>query len=86
MIDAIRDGTPIDDPKLGALRRLTQALVRGRGHATGEIARFVAAGDEPSQVLEVLIGITRGTLRHYANHLVETPLDDAFAARAWTPE
>ena len=58
VIDAIRGDTPIDDTRLDALRRLTQALVRGRGHAEAEIAAFVEAGYEPSQVLEVLIGIS----------------------------
>lgn len=86
VIEAIRNGTPIDDPKLEALRRLTQALVRGRGHAKEEIERFVEAGYERSQVLEVLLGITLKTLSNFTNHLVETPLDEAFAARAWTPE
>jgi len=85
VIDAIRAGEPIDDAKLEALRQLTQALVRGRGHAEAEIAAFVEAGYEPSQVLEVLIGISLKTLSNYTNHIVETPLDDAFAARAWEP-
>jgi hypothetical protein len=34
-------------------------------------------------VLEVLVGVTQKTLSNYANHLAETPLDDAFAKAAW---
>jgi alkylhydroperoxidase family enzyme len=86
VIGAIRDEAPINDPKLEALRQLTRALVRGRGHAEAEIARFVEAGYEPSQVLEVVNGVALATLSNYTNHLVETPLDEAFAERAWTPE
>lgn len=86
VIDAIRDGTPIADAKLQALRQLTEALVRGRGHAEPEIAAFVQAGYTQTQVLEILIGIAQKTLSNYTNHLVSTPLDPVFAARKWTPE
>ncbi len=41
---AIRDGRPIDDPRLEALRRLTSALVKNRRHADAEVAAFMAAG------------------------------------------
>lgn len=83
--EAIRLDRPIDDAKLEALRRLTQALVRGRGHAGPEIKAFVAAGYSEAQVLEVLVGITLKTLSNYTNHLVETPLDAVFQPRAWAP-
>ncbi|MGH3432460.1 MAG: hypothetical protein ACRDQB_06455 [Thermocrispum sp.] len=36
------------------------------------------------QVLDVLAGVAMKTLSNYANHLAHTPLDDAFAAQAWT--
>lgn len=83
--DALREGWPVLDARLDALRRLTEALVRGRGHAEREIAAFLAVGYAPAQVLEVLVGIAMKTLSNYANHLLETPLDAAFAARAWSP-
>lgn len=81
--DAIRNGTAITDPKLEALRQLTQALVRGRGQAAAEVAAFLEVGYEPHQVLEVVLGIAMKTLSNTTNHLVETPLDAAFAKRAW---
>jgi uncharacterized peroxidase-related enzyme len=85
VIEAIRNDQPIGDPKLEALRRLTEALVNGRGHADAEIARFVAAGYQPSQVVEVLVGVTLKTLSNYTNHLAITPLDGVFEGRAWSP-
>lgn len=86
MTDAIREGRAIDDRKLEALRRLTEALVRERGHAPkGVIDDFVAAGYSEAQVLEVLVGVTMKTLSNYTNHLANVPLDAAFAARAWAP-
>jgi uncharacterized peroxidase-related enzyme len=85
VIDAIRDDQPIDDPKLEALRRLTQALVAGRGHADREVQAFVAAGYRTSQVFEVVVGIMLKTLSNYTNHLAATPLDGVFEKRAWAP-
>ncbi|TAK33558.1 MAG: hypothetical protein EPO40_00060 [Myxococcaceae bacterium] len=84
-IDALRDGRPLGDAKLEALRGLTTALVRGRGHAPSEVEAFVAAGYRVEQVLEVLVGVTMKTLSNYTNHLAATPLDKVFQARAWTP-
>jgi alkylhydroperoxidase family enzyme len=83
--DASRTEQPIADPRLEALRRLAEALVRGRGHADAEVAHFLAAGYQPSQVVEVLVGVTLKTLSNYTNHLAITPLDGVFEARAWTP-
>lgn len=83
--DAIRDDRPIADPKLEALRLLTQVLVRQRGHANAEVKRFLEVGYRPEQVMDVLTGIALKTLSNYVNHVAETPLDDAFKARAWTP-
>jgi uncharacterized peroxidase-related enzyme len=81
---AIRDGVPIDDRKLEALRQLTQAVVRGRGHLeASQVQAFLDAGYQTPQILEVLVGVTMKTLSNYTNHLAEPPLDQAFAARAW---
>lgn len=82
---AIREGVPLSEPRLEALRLLTTALVERRGHADDAVAAFLGAGFTPAQVLEVLVGVTLKTLSNYANHLLQTPLDAAFAARAWSP-
>ncbi len=81
---AIRDAEPVADRRLEALRRLTQALVWGRGRAEPEVRAFIEAGYRPAQVLEVLVGIMLKTLSNYTNHLVSPPLDAAFAARVWS--
>ncbi|MCA9675130.1 MAG: carboxymuconolactone decarboxylase family protein [Myxococcales bacterium] len=82
----LRDGRPLDDPRLEALRRLAEAMTRTRGHADAEVAAFLAVGYTPRQLLEVLVGVTLKTLSNYANHLALTPVDAAFAARAWSGE
>lgn len=85
VVQALRAGGTIADPKLEALRRFTEAVVRQRGWAMDELAGFLSAGYSRAQVLEVLAGVTQKTLSNYANHLAGTPLDAAFAPSAWEP-
>lgn len=84
VITALRDGEPIADARLEALRRFAEILVDKRGWASdGEVQDFIAAGYNREQVIEVVLGITQKTLSNYVNHLADTPLDDAFAPREW---
>ena len=84
VIAALRDGEPIADARLEALRRFVEILVEKRGWASDrEVQSFIAAGFSRRQVVEVLLGITQKTLSNYVNHLADTPLDDAFAPRQW---
>jgi len=50
-----------------------------------EISAFLAAGYTMEQVLEVILAVAHKTISNYANHIADTPLDDAFGSRAWTP-
>lgn len=85
VVAAIRDGQPIPDPKLQALRRFTAAVVGTRGQPSdAEVDAFVAAGYGRQQVLEVVLGVGIKTLSNYTNHIAETPLDTAFARAAWS--
>lgn len=85
VVEAIRTGRAINEPRLEALRRFTEAVVATRGWPTSEVtAAFVAAGYGSTQVLEVVLGIGLKTLSNYANHIAETPLDSAFAPAAWS--
>lgn len=84
--DALREGKPLDDPRLQALRELTTELLATRGRPEPEAMQaFLAAGYTEQQVLEVLLAIAVKTISNYTNHLLGTPLDAVFAARAWTP-
>ena len=87
IVEAIRDDRPIDDPRLEALRIFTRTIVEKRAHlSSADIAAFLAADYTKEQVLEVIFGVSFKTLSNYVNHVAETPLDDAFAAQAWTPK
>ena len=84
-VQAIRDGQPIADRKLEAIRRFTAAVVNTRGWPTDADTRaFLGAGYTQSQVLEVVLGVGIKTLSNYTNHIAGTPLDVAFAKAAWS--
>lgn len=84
VVEAIRDGKAIDDPRLEALRRFTVSVVETRGHPDAyETRAFFEAGFGPTQVLEVILGVGMKTLSNYTNHVADTPLDDAFRNAAW---
>lgn len=83
---AIREGREIEgEPRLEALRRFTLAVVRQRGLVeTSEIETLMDAGFTRANILDVITGVSLKTLSNYTNHLAETPVDDAFAAMAWS--
>lgn len=84
VVDALRDGGTISDPKLAALSTFARTLVRKRGWVDdGAIEAFLAAGYERSQVLDVVLAISWKTLSNYVNHMADTPLDTPFEAMRW---
>jgi uncharacterized peroxidase-related enzyme len=84
VVTALRDGSPIADPRLEALRRFATEVVERRGWPSADcVAQFTAAGYQPAQALEVVLGVGMKTLSNYANHLAGTPLDAQFAAAKW---
>lgn len=85
VVNAIRAGAPIADPKLEALRRFTASVVTHRGWPPADtLTAFLDAGYTQTQVLEVVLGVGVKTLSNYTNHIANTPLDTAFAKAAWT--
>ncbi len=85
VIGALRDGRPIADARLEALRNFAETVVRKRGWADeDDVQAFLAAGFDRAQMLDVVLGVAFKTLSNYANHLIATPVDAAFAPRTWT--
>lgn len=85
VVQAIREGQPIADQKLQALRRFTAAVVASRGLPSDtDTQAFLSAGYSRAQILEVVLGVGMKTLSNYTNHFAETPLDDAFAKARWS--
>jgi len=83
-IAAIRDGTPITDAKLQALRVFTETVLDTRGKVgEAQMAAFTGAGYAETQAIEVLVGISMKALSNSFARMVETPLDDMLAKLAW---
>lgn len=84
--DSIRNSTPIEDPKLEALRAFTETIVQRRGRATSdEFNDFIEAGWTRKAALEVVLLVSIKTLTNYTNHLTETDLDEVFEPLQWAP-
>ncbi|MDX3191809.1 carboxymuconolactone decarboxylase family protein [Streptomyces sp. MN03-5084-2B] len=82
----LRDGKPLDDPALEAMRAFTKAVADGRGWVDDAgVDAFLAAGFSRRQLLDVVLGVGVKTLSNYTNHIASTPLDPAWAAQEWTP-
>jgi AhpD family alkylhydroperoxidase len=74
-----------DDPKFEALRVFTLDMVDSRGFTPPEGQKaFLAAGFTRQNVLEIITVIAHKVLSNYTNHIVEPPLDKAFAPFIWT--
>lgn len=84
VVEAIRNGTTVSEPKLEALSRFTSSLVKKRGWVDDDdIRTFLEAGYAKSQVMEVLLGVTFKTMSTYLNHFAKTPLDAVYERQKW---
>lgn len=85
VVQAVRQGEPIPDAKLQALREFSSKVVKQRGRVTqNDVQEFLKAGYTRAQVLEVILGVGLKTISNYTNHAAETPLDAAFESGAWS--
>jgi len=84
VLEAIRAGDEIPDPKLDALGTFTHILWERRGlPSRAEVRRFLDAGYSERHILEILLALAVKTLSNYANHLFHTPVDGLFAEYNW---
>jgi AhpD family alkylhydroperoxidase len=84
VIEALRNGTPIADPRLEALSRFTVQVVQKRGWVTDEdVQAFLDAGYTQQQILEVILGLAHKIISNYTNHVARTPVDAVFKKFAW---
>ncbi len=84
VINEIRSGRPISIPKLEALRNFTRLVAQKKGELFPyELKDFFAAGFTKAQVFEVILGVALKNISNYANHVVNTPLDQAFEPFKW---
>lgn len=85
VIEALRNGGSIADPKLEALHRFTTLVVRDRGFvADADVQAFLDAGFTRRNILEVVLGVSIKIQSNYVNHLVGTPNDAFMQGNEWT--
>ena len=83
--EALRNETPLENPKLEALRTMTLTIVRNRGHVSQEdLNTFYAAGYGEQQVLEIILALSQKVISNYTNHIANTPLDAPAQKFAWS--
>ncbi|MET8906305.1 carboxymuconolactone decarboxylase family protein [Micromonospora sp. NPDC004551] len=86
LIEALRAGAALPDPRLEALRRFTVAVLDHRGAVPDDgLDAFLAAGWQPRHALDVVLGVGTYTISTFANRLTGAPLDPPLAAHAWEP-
>ncbi|OGB27146.1 MAG: hypothetical protein A3I66_14160 [Burkholderiales bacterium RIFCSPLOWO2_02_FULL_57_36] len=84
VLQAVREGLPLNDPRLEALRSTVTSLVRNRGWLSEEEkANFFQAGFSPAQLLELIGWVSVKTLTNYVNHVAQTPVDPQWEGQRW---
>jgi AhpD family alkylhydroperoxidase len=87
LIAALRDGEPLADARLDAVRAFTVRLLDTAGDVGDEaLHAFLASGYTTQNALEVVLGIGTYTLSTLANRLTRAPLDEPLSAFAWQPD
>ena len=83
-ISAVREGRPIADAKLEALRQFAAKVTRQRGVVSqANVAAFKAADYDNQSVLDVLVLAATKLISNYTNHLAETPNDAFMKGAEW---
>lgn len=87
IIEALRNGAPLGDERLEALRNFTLSVVRNRGQVSDmDRTAFAAAGFGDSAVLDVILIVSQKVMSNYVNNLFDTPVDAPFQKFAWEAE
>ena len=83
VVAALREGGPVPDPRLEAVRVFTRQVLETAG-AVGDDAleAFLASGLTRANALEVVLGIGAYTMSTLANRMTGAPVDEQLAAFA----
>ena len=82
---SLRNGQPLADAKLNALREMTLNVIRNQGNVTeAQQQKFFNHGYTQKHLLEVFLGYSQKILSNYTNHVAKTPVDEPFQPFAWS--
>jgi AhpD family alkylhydroperoxidase len=86
-VEAIRARRLPKDGRHAALSLLAKTLIEKRGRLDDEdIDRFIAAGFRKDLALEVIAIVAASTITNYTGSVTRIPLEEPFAAHAWSAE
>jgi len=82
--EALRNETPLSDPKLESLRATTLAVIRDKGNLSEtQMQAFYDAGYTQKNYLDILVGYAQKIMSNYTNHAAKTEVDPPFQPFAW---
>jgi len=85
LLDNIRSGKALSDPKLEVLRQFGAKLVNRRGWVSAEdINAFLDAGYTRRQSMEAVLVVLWKSIAMYVNRMAGPDLDEAFLDEEWT--
>jgi uncharacterized peroxidase-related enzyme len=85
VISAVREGRPIADSKLEALREFAAKVTRNRGVVSeADVSAFKKVGYDNRAMLDVLVLAATKLISNYTNHLAQTPLDAFMKDAEWS--
>lgn len=84
IIEALREGRPLENSKLEALRVFARQLLEHRGHiGDQQLQAFLDAGYSRRQALEVLCGLAAKLISNFTNALAHTEIEPALTSYVW---
>jgi uncharacterized peroxidase-related enzyme len=85
-VEKIRNREALSNDRFEALRTFVERIVASKGSVPQDVwTQFQSVGFDAKDAMAVILGVTLKTLTNSANHFMETPLDEAFQKRAWSP-
>lgn len=84
IIEDLREGRTLADPKLAGLQSFSRELLEKRGHIGDDrLQAFLDAGYDRKAALEVLTGLAAKLISNFTNALAHTRLDRGMDKYAW---
>lgn len=85
VLEALRNGEPVEDPRLQGLSQFTRSLILSKGKPDEfEVSDFFDLGFEKSHVIELILGIALKTFTNILSRLSKLPLDEPFLRYDWS--
>lgn len=86
LVTATREGGSLEDARLNAIARFTEAVIATRGRVEEtQLSAFQAAGFTSAQALEVILGVSLASLCNFANNFARPPLNRELEAYRFEP-